>query len=349
MESELCVQLIHGPCIWVLSLDMPARIEGVPWDAIVIDEFPDAPADSWSEHVRPTLSTVDRLGQAVICGVPQGRDHFYTMWTDSMADDDYDRFTWWSSTVIGDAEDSKAKRELDEDTYNQEYRASWVSYKGRVYRYFSEASHVRPCRGLYSIDRPLSIALDFNVEPGSGVVIQEHPNPFGNGPETLILDELHIQRDSDTRLITQQFCERWAGHPGKINVFGDASGGARDTRNFSSTDWSIVKTELSNNFQEITFRVPRANPRQIDRISSVNSRLMTAEKISRLRIDPRCKQTIMDFDGVKWRHGVREIDKSDHLRTHWADGVGYYLHYVYPAGREGRPHGRPKKYLDITV
>ena len=50
----------------------------------------------------------------------------------------------------------------------------------------------------------------------------------------------------------------------------------------------------------------------------------------RLRIDPKCKQLIMDFERVRWKtdsngNMLTEIDKCDPARSHLSDALGYFI------------------------
>ena len=55
----------------------------------------------------------------------------------------------------------------------------------------------------------------------------------------------------------------------------------------------------------------------------------------RLLIDPRCKQLIRDLEQVSWKTDANgnpliELDKSDPMRTHASDALGYYIAHAFP-------------------
>jgi hypothetical protein len=55
----------------------------------------------------------------------------------------------------------------------------------------------------------------------------------------------------------------------------------------------------------------------------------------RLRIDPKCKQLIRDLEQVCWKtdangNSLMELDKSDPMRTHISDALGYMISYEFP-------------------
>ena len=67
-----------------------------------------------------------------------------------------------------------------------------------------------------------------------------------------------------------------------------------------------------------------------DRINIVNGRLCSAAGERRLFIDPKCKELIRDLEQVRWKtdetgRATTELDKSDRMRTHVSDALGYYV------------------------
>jgi phage terminase large subunit len=54
-----------------------------------------------------------------------------------------------------------------------------------------------------------------------------------------------------------------------------------------------------------------------------------------LLIDPRCRQLIRDVEQVAWKTDANgnplvELDKSDRMRTHTSDALGYYIASAFP-------------------
>ena len=81
---------------------------------------------------------------------------------------------------------------------------------------------------------------------------------------------------------------------------------------------------------DVTFRVPSANPPVKDRINCVNAVLRNHAGQHRLLVNRSCKQLIGDFEQVTWKadpHGnaLADLDKSDPMRTHVSDAVGYLV------------------------
>jgi hypothetical protein len=58
----------------------------------------------------------------------------------------------------------------------------------------------------------------------------------------------------------------------------------------------------------------------------------------RLYIDSHCKELIKDLDQVCWKtdpngNSLTDVDKSNPMRTHVSDAVGYYVAREFPMRR----------------
>jgi hypothetical protein len=69
--------------------------------------------------------------------------------------------------------------------------------------------------------------------------------------------------------------------------------------------------------------------------------LRSAGDETRLLIDPKCRELILDLEQVSFKPGSENIDKEkDPQRTHLSDALGYLVcqecRPVEPAGEKGR-------------
>ncbi len=330
-ESDLFIRTRWGAELWVLGLDKPERIEGSPWDGVVLDEYANMKAETWPAHVRPALS--DRTGWAWMIGVPEGRNHYYDLYTFACdpTNRDWRGYTWFSSDILPPAEIEAARRELDPATFRQEYEAAFVAFQGRIYYPFSRDEHVRSF--AYEAKEDLWFCLDFNVSPGVAGILQERDGVTG------VIDEIHIPKHSNTPTVCNEFLQRYRHHAGRVRLYGDASGGARGTAQVAGTDWDLVKSALRPIFSgRLSDRVPKANPSERARVNAVNSRLKTASGEVHLVVDPKCTQTIRDFEGVRVLEGTSgDIDKkSDPHLTHLTDALGYAIEAEHPVRDAGK-------------
>lgn len=349
-ESELMIEYITGNQIWVVGLDKPERIEGQPWDGGVVTEIGNTKPTAWPMNIRPALS--DRLGWCDLEGVPEGRNHYYDLDRAAKAEmkdkgdaSDWGSFSWPSSDILPPAEIEAAMRDLDEMTFNQEYRASFVNFEGRAYYPFTEERHCSPL--VYDPKLPLILCFDFNVEPGVCAIIQEQrlPGEYRRNKEgvqlldkpiigTGIIGEVHIPRNSNTPAVCKKIIADWGKHGGAVRCYGDATGGARGSAQTEGSDWDLIVKELRPTFKDkLDFRVKQTNPRERSRLNAVNSRLLSMSQEVHLLVDgKKAPHVVKDFEGVPLlKGGSGEIDKKKApLLSHISDAIGYYIEYEYP-------------------
>jgi len=345
METDLCINLVNGAEIHVVGMDKPERIEGRPFDGIVLDEYANMKAGAWGENVRPALS--DRKGWCDMIGVPEGRNHYFDQWkyATGSGDPEWAGFTWPSKDILPQEEIESARRVLDSLVFEQEYEASFISFEGRAYYPFTEAMHCAPL--IYDPKQPLILCFDFNVEPGVCAIIQEQvlPKQYQHSPEgamlldkpitgTGVIGEVHIPRNSNTPAVCRRILQDWGQHPGTVRCYGDATGGARGTAKVEGSDWSLIEKELRPTFRErLSFRVQSANPKERARLNAVNSRLKSASGDIRLMVDAgKAPNVVKDFEGVTLlKGGSGELDKAaSPALTHVSDAIGYYVNQEFP-------------------
>lgn len=357
-ESQLIMYPITGAEIHVLGMDKPERAEGTPWDGGVLDEIGNMKPETWPEHIRPALA--DRRGWCDFIGVPEGRNHYYKLYKRAVAQTlkaakegripEWAFYHWISEDilkVIAPDEIESAKADLDELIYQQEFEGSFIDFTGRAYYNFNERTHC--ARLSYNPHDDLIFNFDFNVAPGTASVVQEQHLPsMGTGVRRWgsgVIGEVFIPRGSNTVLVCNRLIKDWGRHKGNVFVYGDSTGGAKGSAKILGSDWQLIKQMLWAHFgaERVFFRVQKANPRERDRVNSLNSRLRNTKNEIRMMVDPsRAPKVVEDFEGtVTVEGGSGEIDKtSDPLLSHLTDGLGYYTHREYPVKRIYEPSGQ---------
>lgn len=358
-HSDLTVSLRSGATIKVAGLDKPARIEGDFWDGGVIDEFADCKPNVLQEHVLPMCV---RPGSYVdVIGVPSGRNHFYQLVQQIEAGElaHARTFHWKASEVLhlylgtehAETFLAQAKATMDEDTYDQEFNASFVSVRDICYYCFNAADHVEPCE--YDPKATLFVGFDFNVSPGCAILAQERrykgSNPKVDRTEdvTCCIDEIWIEQNSNTRKVCAELLRRYGAHEGEVWIYADSSGGSGHSSQTQGSDLDLIEKCLSPVFgsrtisdaggvlmsypSRLTMDVPNANPAVRARINSVNARLKAVDGTIRTRIDPKAKHLIRDLEGVQYKKGSCDIDKAGAPDlSHISDAFGYYCHRRHP-------------------
>lgn len=340
-EGELIVRFVTGTEIHVLGLDRPERVEGQPWDGLVVDEVANTKRGTWARHLRPALSTPDRLGWCDFIGVPEpGGDEFNDL--AEMAQDpsmeDWSYFHWPSADILPAEEIEAARRELDPLSFQLEYEAKVVSYSGRAYYTFERGVHAVE-KLPYEQRADLVLCFDFNVSPGVACVCQEQRYAGANeavvkGGHTAVIGEVWIPYGSNTQMVCRKLAADWGGHEGNVLLYGDATGGAKKTSQTSGTDWDIIRQELRPVFGDrLKVRVGRSNPLQRVRVNAMNARLRNAAGEVRLLIDPsKAPHVVKDLEQVTVLEGTAgEIDKDRNPElTHISDALGYYVSERFP-------------------
>lgn len=143
-SQERRLELITGGVVDMWSLDTPDVARGRKYARVVIDEAAMVRGlkDAWQQVIRPTLT--DYEGDAFFLSTPKGFNDFYELW--AMGQEAAGDFKSWRKPTttnphISPAEVGKAKRELPDHVFEQEYDAIFLNAPGgRVYDVWDEAN-----------------------------------------------------------------------------------------------------------------------------------------------------------------------------------------------------------------
>jgi hypothetical protein len=151
---------------------------------------------------------------------------------------------------------------------------------------------------------------------------------------TAVMDQIYVPTDSNTEMVCEKLIQKWGKHEGEVHLYGDATGGNKGTAKTSGSDWDIIARRLRKHFgaARIRIKVPRANPPERSRVNAMNSRLLNANGNSHFIVDgDNCEEVIDDFEGVRVKDGIGEIDKKkDKMISHLSDAIGYYTIFNFP-------------------
>jgi hypothetical protein len=325
-ESELSILLKNDSLIQLKGADNPDALRGVGLVFLVLDEFADIKPEAWEEVLRPALS--DLGGHALFLGTPKGWNWAKTLFDRASSPTEPDWGAWQYTTIDGgyvdESEIESARKDLDPQTFSQEYLATFESFDGQAYYPFSRAEHC--CEIEYDPKQPLIICFDFNIAPGVAVYVQERDI-------TYVIGEVCIRRNSNTAAICRKIISDYGKkHQGIVYLYGDATGGAKGSAKIAGSDWDIIRDMLMPVFGErLFFNVPHENPRERVRVNAVNARLKNASGEIRLKFS-NAPKTVADFEGVRLLSGGSgEIDKKFAPElTHLSDALGYYIAKKYP-------------------
>lgn len=137
---ELRVKTIKGgeSIIILRGWEAIETLRGQQFDFIVIDEIASMRNFmlNWQEVIRPTLT--DTKGEALFISTPKGFNHFYDLFNKEREDTDFKsfHFTTYDNPHVPPDEVDKARAEVTEDRFAQEYLADFRKTEGLVYKVF---------------------------------------------------------------------------------------------------------------------------------------------------------------------------------------------------------------------
>lgn len=136
--QEHRLELITGGVVDMWSLDAADSTRGRKYKRVVVDEAAMVPAfqDAWQKVIRPTLT--DYEGDAFWLSTPRGMNFFkqgFDFGQDELMPDWASwKFPTSANPFISPAEIEKAREELPELTFKQEYLAEFLQSEGAVFR-----------------------------------------------------------------------------------------------------------------------------------------------------------------------------------------------------------------------
>ena len=146
-------------------------LRGQKLDFIVIDEVAMMRNFwlNWEEIIRPTLT--DTKGEVMFISTPKGFNHFYDLYNKEAEDKDYKsfHFTSYDNPHLPVEELNKAKEEIPEDRFAQEYMADFRKTEGIVYKEFDRNRHTYD--KIPKIDiKDTIVGLDFGYTNPSAII-----------------------------------------------------------------------------------------------------------------------------------------------------------------------------------
>lgn len=161
-ESRLEITLVNGSKIVLRGWEAIETLRGQKFHLIVIDEVAMMREfwRNWEEVIRPTLT--DTKGEGIFISTPKGFNHFYDLFNKQFEDEDFVsyHYTTYDNPFIPREEVDKARKELTEDRFSQEYLADFRKTEGLVYKEFDRLKHI------YTLPAPAYVKLMAGVDFG---------------------------------------------------------------------------------------------------------------------------------------------------------------------------------------
>lgn len=199
---EIIIKNQHGKTskISLRGWESIETLRGQAFDFLVLDEISSYRNFwvNWQEVIRPTLT--DRRGQCLFISTPKGFNHFYDLYNLQSQDTDFKsfHFTSYDNPHIPKDEIDKAKKELTEDRFAQEYLADFRKTEGLVYKEFSRDRHIfqgdvkEKAKGL----NKMIAGVDFGFTNPCAVlsILKDNDNKY------FVIKEYYQRQNTDTQI-----------------------------------------------------------------------------------------------------------------------------------------------------
>lgn len=328
--SKQRFELSRGRKIYVIGAEKIRRVRGHKLWRAYLDELAYYQEDLgkvW-KAVRPALS--DLKGKAKAGTTPNGMGtQAYDFYKQAKASKDWTVFEWdtLDNPFIDPDEVEAARREMDQKSFDQEYRRRWVSFEGLAYYNYDEGLHTQACADINWRANSIGLSYDFNVNPTTTLIIQSH------GRDVFVRREYSL-KNSSTIATTEQVCQDLIVDHEKafpdpnlrppkpiIDIHGDSAGKNRQS-SAGKADYEYVQEILTKYGFQWRFKVMSKNPHPPDRLSHVNAYLKNTLGEIRLHIDPGCTDLHRDLSSQEL-DGRYPSDKNN--LGHKGDALGYYI------------------------
>lgn len=196
-DTELLIILKNGSKILLKGAQDPDTLRGVRIDFCVFDEC--AFIANWEavwKVIRPTL--VDSKADVWFISTPNGFNHFKQM-AETVDDDwSYHHYTSYENPYLDPTELDKAKAEMDDDSFAQEFMGEFRKLSGLIYKDFNRDIHMVDVPAVmlgYTFFRSLDFGFGHKTALGYFAV-----NPTGQ--EVYLFDGVY-----QTNLVTKDIAE----------------------------------------------------------------------------------------------------------------------------------------------
>lgn len=349
-EVDLAITLMNGSVIELKGAENPDSLRGSKLRGLVIDEIASIRNWDWlwQECLRPTLT--DYEAPAIFISTPKGYNHFWDLFELGQKQDlQYKswRFTSYENPFISKDEIDKAKTELTEDTFAQEYLADFRKYTGLVYKEFNREIHIM---------EPFDIPETWSIYRGID---------FGSTNPTACL-WIAVDGDDNWFVVDEHYKtgETIEYHAGVINAnskskratatYGDPSG-AQWISEFSQRGIYITPAnkEVGTNFNSwVRFGIEKVSEKlksipghMVSSVQRVETQLERFQNMPSLFVFSNCQNTIKEFETYRWKEksvtqaqDLNEPDVPEKANDHALDSLRYFavsyskqVKYVEPA------------------
>jgi PBSX family phage terminase large subunit len=315
-DSRLEIE-INGSRIMLRSWENIETLRGQFFDFIVMDEVAQYKNFwvNWQEVLRPCLT--DRRGRVLFISTPLGFNHFYDLYNKPEYKSFH--FTSYDNPYLPVEELDKAKEEIPEDRFAQEYLADFRKTQGLVYKEFSRERHVTDEQPKQVIDTILGI--DFGYTNPAAII----PIKIDSDNNYWILDEWYKSKQTTEQIAEQAMLYK------STKVYPDPA----------EPDRIEILRKSGLNCREVSK----------DIVAGVDN-VRELFKQGRIHINPDCKNLIYELETYRYpdkKPEKNEEEKPVKENDHALDALRYALYTHKPKKKISDPifEQRGTYYQDI--
>ena len=311
-ESEMSVKFDNGAELAVKGADNEHNLRGVELTKCVMDEMAYIKPHVWEEIIYPMLATTQ--GKVLFIGTPSGYDIMYDLYTKGQGEKDWQswKFTTLEGGFVPKEEVERARKNMDEVVFRQEFEASFETSGNKAAYNFDRITH---CKKAVDVSNYMWWGVDFNVDYMTAVLAYQYTDSTIH-----FFDEIRLKNSN-----TDELAIKMKNIAPDIECYPDPAGKARSTTSRRS-DHQILR---DHGFRIIA---KKSHPSHIDRINALNRKLKDADGNIGMTVDPSCIYLIKDLEQCQ-RDKYGKLDKSQIELTHALDACSYAISHKFPIRR----------------
>jgi PBSX family phage terminase large subunit len=299
---------INNSLVQLRGWEAVETLRGQHFDFIVIDEVAMMRNFwvNWEEVIRPTLT--DTKGQVMFISTPKGFNHFYDLYNKQDIDYASFHFTSYDNPYLPREELDKAKEEIPENRFAQEYLADFKKTEGLVYKEFNREKHVTTDSPTHTTETILGIDFGY-TNPASIIPIRiDGDSHFWIGEEWYKSGCTTEQIAEQARLYKSTKCYPDPAEPDRIEIL----------RKFGLNCRDVSKDIVAG----------------VDHVRELF-------KQGRIHIHPGCKNLIMELETYRYpdkKPDNNEPEKPIKENDHALDALRYALYTNKPIIKQNDPY-----------
>lgn len=311
------------------SAKYPDHLVGEGLSGVIMAEAAKMKLLIWEKYIRPTLA--DFRGWAKFGSTPEGRNWFYDLWRLGQNGDDPEwesfRFpSWWNEFLFPegelDPEIISMMKGMSEELANQEVRAAFSEYVGKVFKTWDEEWHVR--RVEYNPAWPLYLAADYGwTNPNVLLFIQVDP-----WDRVHVIDEYYQSHRSPEEMAEDLLEGNYStAHPSLVRAATHLYPDPEDPKSSYVLANRLRVRTMGNTGGELKHRLELIRRWLKDENPHLD--INHPDRRPKLVVHPRCKHMIFEMDAYRYpqtkEEGFEAPEKPLAKNNHTPEALGRFF------------------------